>query len=195
MAVRNSLLERFSGKFRRCWKVIPRFSGSTKCYPCQGLGTFGQGKRLLENWPRLLERCWIFSSETATAFLSSSEFGPLRHTKNIENHRFSLGTSLLVTGVSRALRARNAEKVSKMSRGASGQGIPKRSPKSRGQPGESPESLRKVSGECFGTFSKTFSGSQAGRRPRETFSRLFRHFGPGRPEMPRKGRAGSQCFQ
>ena len=74
LPVRNSLLERFSGKFRRCWKMIPRFSGSAKCYPCQGLGTFRQGKRLLENWPRLRERCWIFSSETATAFLSSSEF-------------------------------------------------------------------------------------------------------------------------
>ena len=24
VAVRNSLLERFSGKFRRCWKMIPR---------------------------------------------------------------------------------------------------------------------------------------------------------------------------
>ena len=77
VAVRNSLLERFSGKFRRCWKIIPRFSGSTKCYPCQGLDTFQQGKRLLENWPRLRERCWIFSSESATAFLSSSEFGSL----------------------------------------------------------------------------------------------------------------------
>ena len=75
MAVRNSLLERFSGKFRRCWKMIPRFSGSAKCYPCQGLGTFRQGKRLLENSPRLRERCWIFSSETATAFLSSPELG------------------------------------------------------------------------------------------------------------------------
>ena len=48
VAVRNSLLERFSGKFRCCWKMIPRFSGSAKCYPCQGLGTFRQGKRLLE---------------------------------------------------------------------------------------------------------------------------------------------------
>ena len=74
VAVRNSLLERFSGKFRRCWKMIPRLSGSAKSYPCQGLGTFFlQGKRLLENWPRLRERCWIFSTETATAFLSSSE--------------------------------------------------------------------------------------------------------------------------
>ena len=59
MAVGNSLLEKFSGKFRRCWKIPHRFSGSTKCYPCQGLGTFGQGKRLLENWARLRERCWI----------------------------------------------------------------------------------------------------------------------------------------
>ena len=63
----------FSGKFRRCWKILHRFSGSAKCYPCQGLGIFRQGKRLLENWPRLRERCWIFSSETATAFLSSSD--------------------------------------------------------------------------------------------------------------------------
>ena len=30
-------------------KIIHRFSGSTKCYPCQGLGIFRQGKRLLEN--------------------------------------------------------------------------------------------------------------------------------------------------
>ena len=74
VAVRNSLLEKFSGKFRRCWKIVDRSSGSAKCYPCQGLGVFRQGKRLLENWPRLRERCWIFSSETATAFLSSSEF-------------------------------------------------------------------------------------------------------------------------
>ena len=74
VAVRNSLLERFSGKFRRCWKILHRFSGSPKCYPCQGLGIFRQGKRLLENWPHLRERCWIFSSETATAFLSSSDF-------------------------------------------------------------------------------------------------------------------------
>ena len=69
------LLERFSGKFRRCWKILLRFSGSTKCCHCQGLGTFWQGKRLLANWARLQERCWIFSSETATAFLSSSDLG------------------------------------------------------------------------------------------------------------------------
>ena len=56
VAVRNSLLEKFSGKFRRCWKILQRFSGSTKCYPCQGLGIFRQGKWLLENQPRLWER-------------------------------------------------------------------------------------------------------------------------------------------
>ena len=76
VAVRNSLLEKFSGKFRRCWKMIPRFSGSTKCYPCQGLRIFRQEKWPLEDWPRLRERSWIFSSETATAFLSSSEWRP-----------------------------------------------------------------------------------------------------------------------
>ena len=35
-------LEKFSGKFRRCWKLLHRFSGSNKCYPCQGLGIFRQ---------------------------------------------------------------------------------------------------------------------------------------------------------
>ena len=55
VAVRNSLLENFSGKFRRCWKILPRFSSSTKCYPCQGLDIFRQGKWLLENRPRLQE--------------------------------------------------------------------------------------------------------------------------------------------
>ena len=64
---------------------------------------------------------------------------------------------------------------------------PKKSPKkSRGQSGKSPESLGKVSGECFWSIPGLFGdflGSQ-GRRPRETFSRLFRHFGPGGPERP-----------
>ena len=35
----------------------------------------GKEERVLENWPRLRERCWILSSETATAFLNSSDFG------------------------------------------------------------------------------------------------------------------------
>ena len=63
MAVQNSLLEEFSGKFRCCWKILHRFSGSTKCYPCQALGIFRQGKWLLEHRPRLRERSWIFPSE------------------------------------------------------------------------------------------------------------------------------------
>ena len=33
----------------------------------------GKENWLLENRPRLWERCWIFSSETAAAFLSSPE--------------------------------------------------------------------------------------------------------------------------
>ena len=62
-----------------CWKCFPAncdaagsscpISGCTRCYPCQGLGIFRQGKWLLENRPRLRERSWIFSSESATAFL------------------------------------------------------------------------------------------------------------------------------
>ena len=59
----------FPGKFRRLWKIIPRFSGSTKCYPCEGLGTFRQRKWLLENRPRLRERCWIFSSRDRHSLL------------------------------------------------------------------------------------------------------------------------------
>ena len=60
----STLLENDSPIFRqREMLSLPRFGH----FP-----TFRQGKRLLENWPRLRERCWIFSSETATAFLSSS---------------------------------------------------------------------------------------------------------------------------
>ena len=58
----STLLENSSPIFRqREMLSLPRF------------GHFPARKRLLENWPRLRERCWIFSSETATAFLSSSE--------------------------------------------------------------------------------------------------------------------------
>ena len=53
--------------------------------------------------------------------------------------------------------------------------------KSQKSLGESPASLRRVSGKClesvfgvFRDFFETFWG-----RGRETFSRLFRHFGPG----------------
>ena len=63
-AVQKSLLERFSGKFRRCWKILARV-----------WAPFWQREwRLVENRPRLREHCWILSSETATAFLSLSEF-------------------------------------------------------------------------------------------------------------------------
>ena len=95
VAVRNSLLEKFSGKFRRCWKILHRFSGSTQCHPCQGLGIFREREWLLENWPCLRERCWIFSSETATALLSSpdsrsifSRIGvvPVRQNKTLSDH-------------------------------------------------------------------------------------------------------------
>ena len=74
MAVRNSLLERFSCKFRRCWKMIPRFSGSAKCYPCQGLGGhFPARKTAARKFAAPAGTLLAFSSETATAFLSSSE--------------------------------------------------------------------------------------------------------------------------
>ena len=65
----STLHSRSPNKFRRCWKMIPRFSGSAKCYPCQGLATFRQGKRLLENWPRLRKhRRDLSQKECPTAF-------------------------------------------------------------------------------------------------------------------------------
>ena len=75
--------------------MIPRFSGSAKCYPCQGLGTFRQGKRLLENWPRLRERCWIFSSETATqpSWVLLIDIIP-RGPKDQKNSRFRSGLKI-----------------------------------------------------------------------------------------------------
>ena len=83
VAVRNSLLEKFSGNFRRCWKIIHRFSGSTKCYPCQGLGIFRQDKWLLENRPPLRERSWVFSSGTVATFLGFADIrGHERYPKN-----------------------------------------------------------------------------------------------------------------
>ena len=62
--------------------------------------------------------------------------------------------------------------------------------KSREQSAKSPESLRKVSKECFfGLFPRLFGDFSGfrGRRPRETFSRLFRHFRPEGPERPLQG--------
>ena len=61
-----------------------------------------------------------------------------------------MGTSPPLTGVFRALRARNAEKVSKMSLRASGHGTPKSLQKVLGTVWEvSGKSFSKVSGECF----------------------------------------------
>ena len=82
VAVRNSLVEGFSSKFQCCWTFLPQ--SSVKCYPCQGLGTFGQRNGCWKISPaRLRElllpdhhsfreffRFWIFSSETATALLT-----------------------------------------------------------------------------------------------------------------------------
>ena len=51
-------------------KVFWQISTLLECNRCQGLSIFWQGKWLLENQPRLRERSWIFSYETATAFLS-----------------------------------------------------------------------------------------------------------------------------
>ena len=70
--------------------------------------------------------------------------------------RHVLGTSPPLTEVSRALRAR-AERVSrKCLPGPPAPGPQKVSKKSRGQSGRSPESLRKVSGECFWSVPWTF---------------------------------------
>ena len=60
----------FARKFRSCWKTLPRFSGSTTCYPRGRV----EGKGLLENRPCLREGSWIFSSETSTAFLPFFRF-------------------------------------------------------------------------------------------------------------------------
>ena len=70
--------------------------------------------------------------------------------------------------------------------GSPARGPEKVSKKSRGQSGKSPESLQKVSGECFWIFSRLFGDffGVPGRRFRETFSRLIQHFGPGGPERP-----------
>ena len=58
------------------------------CYSCQGLGIFRQGERLLDHRPRLQERSWIFSSETATEFLSLD--GPMIRNANQSDSRESI---------------------------------------------------------------------------------------------------------
>ena len=62
----------FSGKFRRCWKNFPIFR-QHEMLSLPRSGHFPARKTAAGNWPHLRERCWIFCSETATAFLSSSD--------------------------------------------------------------------------------------------------------------------------
>ena len=73
VAVRNSLLEKFSGKFRRCWKIPNRFSSRHEMLSLPRFGHFPARKtaagKLAAPSGTLLD-----SSETATAFLSSSDF-------------------------------------------------------------------------------------------------------------------------
>ena len=85
---------------------------------------------------------------------------------------FALGTSPPVTAVSRALWARNAEKVSKMSPAASGPGPRKSLQKVSGTVGKI--SARKCPESVFGLFPRLFGDffGVPGRRLRETFSRF-----------------------
>ena len=65
----------FSGKFRRCWKILHRFSGGTKFpVPAKVWAFSGKANGCWKMGPRLRECSWIFSSETTTAFLSFSDF-------------------------------------------------------------------------------------------------------------------------
>ena len=68
VAVRNSLLERFPANST----LLENYSLILRQREMLSLQRF-EHKWLLENWPRLRERCWIFSSETATAFMSSPD--------------------------------------------------------------------------------------------------------------------------
>ena len=106
-----------------------------------------------------------------------------------------MGTSPPLTEVSPARRARNAEKVSKMSPGASGPGTPKSLQKVSGTvwevSGESPESDGRVFSDCSRDFLKTFRGSGAGG-PGRHFQEFFGISGPKGPRDLCKGRAGSQ---
>ena len=98
--------------------------------------------------------------------------------KKQHKHKLLLGTRWPFTGVSRALRARNPEKVWKKSPRASGPGTPRES-------GKSLENVRRV-------WKKSRKG------PKKTCSRLFPDFfGVSGPEVPRdpcKWPTGSQNF-
>ena len=102
---------------------------------------------------------------------------------------FCCATSPPLTEVSRAIRARNAEKVWKMSPGPPGPGTPKSLQKVSGtvweDSGESSESVERLFSDCSWDFLETFRGSGAGgpgdifetfsafgaRRARETSAR------------------------
>ena len=64
----------FPANFDAAGKCFPDFPAAQNAIPAKVWALSGKEKQLLENWPRLRERCWIFSSETATTFLRSSEF-------------------------------------------------------------------------------------------------------------------------
>ena len=85
------------------------------------------------------------------------------------------------------LRARNAEKVSKMSPAPEPRKVSKKSPERLFRNFQN--TLRRLSGD-FPDYSRdfleTFRGSGAGDIF-ETFSRLFRPFGPEGPERPLQG--------
>ena len=63
VAVRNSLLERFSGKFRHCWKILPRFPAARNAIPAKVWALSGK-----ENG------CWKIDR----AFGNAAGFFPLR---------------------------------------------------------------------------------------------------------------------
>ena len=137
-----------------------RFSPES-CLQKGGVPSSTEGERIPEMLWRL-QMSWEPARPLQRSLAPSGPEMPKKSRKCLEN-------------VSRGLRPRTPHKVSK---------------KSRGQSGKSPESLRRVSGKClesvfgvFRDFLETFWGSR-GLRPRETFSRLFRHFGPGGPERP-----------
>ena len=109
--------------------------------------------------------------------------------------QFSLGTSPPLTGVSQALRPEMPKSLENVSQGlwlGSPKSLQKVRKKSKTLSRHFPETLRRLprlSPRLFGDF----FGSP-GRRPRETFSRVFGISGPEGPRDPCKGRAGSQNF-
>ena len=73
VAVRNFLLESFPANFDAAGKSFPDFPAARNAIPAKVWAFSGKDNGCWKIGPRLRERCWIFSSETATAFLSSPE--------------------------------------------------------------------------------------------------------------------------